>query len=119
MQSSEFVTQANALCADASALNAALVEADPVVQLARRAEIRELQLKNFEALRALAPLPDVEVTLDAVVDVLARGVELRHESIAAANASDALALQELEARLVDVEREFEALAGNAGLRDCA
>jgi hypothetical protein len=119
MQSSEFVTQANSLCADASALSAALVEADPVVELARRAEIDELQLKNFEALRALAPLPDVEMTLDAVVDVLARGVQLRHESVAAASASNALALTELEARLADVEREFGALASGAGLHDCA
>ncbi|MGI9658908.1 MAG: hypothetical protein ACR2OD_08365 [Gaiellaceae bacterium] len=119
MQSSEFVTQANALCADANALSAALVAADPGVQLERRAEIGELQLKNFEALRALAPLPDVEVTLDAVVDVLGRAVQLRHESVAAASASDGRALQELEARLADVEREFVALANGAGLRDCA
>jgi len=118
MQSSEFVTQANALCEDANALNAAFTASDPVVQLARRAEIGELQLKNFEALRALAPLPDVETTLDAVVEVLARAVQLRHESVAAASASNAGALQELEARLADVEGEFSALASRAGLREC-
>ncbi len=119
IENAEFVTQANALCADVKAFNGELESDGTRGQLARRAEIGDVQLLNFRALKALMPLPDVEVTLDAAIELLAQAAQLRHEAVAAATAGDEAALDELEQRVGEVEREFAALASETGLTDCA
>ena len=118
MELGELVTQASALCADAGALHEAISETDQLERLAREADIDEVKLMNFEALTALAPLPEAAEPLTAAIEALSRTVELREGAHAAATAGDASELQRLVEEIRASESEFADLADSVGIEGC-
>lgn len=115
----EYVEQADAICAEASARLAALPEPRSLEELADVApRAAAIAAEQLERLRRLRPPADDEAKLDHALDLTERQNALVEEIGEAAAAGDGVRVSELLEELAGVRTEARSIAVEYGLEVC-
>lgn len=116
---SEWIAQADAICAEAQDEIDALPEPTNAAELAEQARqavaIAERQLSR---LRDLRPPETAEDDYEAMLDLTQREIELTNEIAEAASAGDPARTEGLIAEAQRVDEDADALAAEYGFQEC-